>query len=488
MNYLLLLPICFPLIMGILLFLIKLNNRQRNIYSAIVMIITVVMSIGVCFFVDGSLEIWQVTEKISISLYADNLTKMFTTFMTIVFTSVGIYAFEYMKHEEYKNRFFAFYLMLMGVLNGIYMSSNLISMYFFYEFMTILSFPLVIHNLSKESISAGYKYMFYSVAGAFLALFAIIFVAGYSDTLTFKAGGFIDMQKLSGHEGIFLVFVFITIIGFGCKAGLFPLQEWLPIAHPVAPAPASAVLSGVITKSGVFAIIRFVFYCIGADNLRGTWVQYGWMILALLTVFLGSMMAYRENVMKKRFAYSTVSQVSYILFGLSVLHPVGMMGALLHVIFHSVIKDDLFMISGVIIHNTKETTISGLKGIGKRMPVTIWCFTISALSLIGIPPLSGFISKWFLATGSIDSQIPVFRYLGPAILLVSALLTAGYLLPVTMNGFFPGKDYPEEQLDKCEAKKLALIPIIFLAIISIVLGLFPGLIQNGLQLIITEIF
>ena len=231
-------------------------------------------------------------------------------------------------------------------------------------------------------------------------------------------------------------------------------------------------------------MIRVVYDMFGADFIRGTWVQTVWMSLALLTVFMGSMLAFRENVLKKRLAYSTVSQLSYILFGLALLQPTAMEGALLHVVYHAFIKCALFLAAGAIIHKTGKTKVDGLRGIGKQMPVTLWCYTVASLALIGIPPASGFISKWYLAQGALDSGIPVFSWLGPVVLLVSALLTAGYLLPVTMRGFFPGSGYryPEEgekgkklffSLTK-EASPLMLVPLLVLAVLAAALGMFPN--------------
>lgn len=489
-GYLLLLPVLFPVLAGVLMYIIKpfkTSDRLVNIYSVAVLCVSTVITVTVAFAGTEALTLFRVTDNIMLVLKGDNLTKLFATLMSVVFTLVGLYATDYMKHEKDVRRFFAFYLMVFGVLNGIYMSANLITMYLFYEMMTLLSLPLVLHSLTKEAIAAGFKYLYYSIGGAFLSLVSIFFIYRFADTYEFTPGGFISSAAVGDDKGLLLTFTFLAIIGFGCKAGLFPLHDWLPVAHPVAPAPASAVLSGIITKSGVIAIIRLVFYSVGADMIRGTWVQYAWMILALVTVFLGSMMAYLEKILKKRLAYSTVSQVSYVLFGLSLLHPVGFMGALLHVIFHSVIKDDLFLVSGVIIHNTGATTVDELKGIGRRMPVTIWCFTIASLALIGIPPCSGFVSKWFLASGALAGDFGAFRILGPVILLISALLTAGYLLPVTIDGFFPGKDAQKISLEPAEPKASSLIPIIIFGALSLLLGLFPGILESGIEVIVSEL-
>ena len=196
---------------------------------------------------------------------------------------------------------------------------------------------------------AALKYLFYSMCGAYLGLFGIFFLYKYCDTLAFVPGGSLNLTLLADHQGIVMVAVFAMLIGFVVKAGMLPLHAWLPTAHPVAPSPASAALSGIIVKCGVLAIIRTVYYVVGADFIRGTWIQTAWMVLTLMTIFMGSMLAFREPVFKKRLAYSTVSQVSYILFGLSALTPTAMTGALLHVVFHAFIKCTLFLTAGIFI-------------------------------------------------------------------------------------------------------------------------------------------
>lgn len=289
------------------------------------------------------------------------------------------------------------------------------------------------------------------------------------------------MATLQGHEGILLIAVFAALLGFGAKAGMVPLHAWLPTAHPVAPSPASAVLSAVIVKSGVLAVIRVVYYIVGADYLRGTWVQQVWMTLALLTVFMGSMLAYREQVFKKRLAYSTVSQVSYIMFGLSLLTADAFTGAMLHVAVHAVVKCGLFLTAGVFVYYFQYTKVEELTGIGKRMPGTMWCYLLLSLTLVGIPPTGGFISKWYLAEGALQSDTGAFTWLGPVVLLVSALLTAGYLLPVAMKGFFPGVITVPEPEGKAAASQPAkepatamLLPLVILAALAVLLGIFPG--------------
>ncbi len=221
-------------------------------------------------------------------------------------------------------------------------------------------------------------------------------------------------------------------------------------------------------------MLRSVYYTVGAEFIQGTWVQYAWLVLALVTVFMGSMLAFREPVFKKRLAYSSVSQASYILLGMAVLHPAALTGALMHVLFHAFIKTALFLTAGAVIYQTGCTRVDELAGTGKRMPVTLWCCTFVSLGLIGIPPMGGFISKWYLMSGMLESGTGVFSWLGPAVLLISALLTAGYLLPVTVRGFLPGKDYDYSRSDSLELSGKMTIPLAILAAASLLTGLFPG--------------
>jgi multicomponent Na+:H+ antiporter subunit D len=323
------------------------------------------------------------------------------------------------------------------------------------------------------------------MCGAYMGLFGIYFLYHYCDTLTFTPGGSLNMGLVQGNEAIMLVVVFVMLIGFGVKAGMLPFHSWLPSAHPVAPSPASAVLSSVIVKSGVLAIIRVVYYMVGPDFIRGTWVQTAWMVLTLITVFMGSMLAYREPVFKKRLAYSTVSQVSYILFGLSLLSPTGMTGALLHTVFHAFIKCTLFLTAGIFIFECHVTRVEELPGIGKRMPKTLWCYTFASLALIGIPPTSGFISKWYLAQGALEANVGAFGWIGPAILLISALLTAGYLLPITMKGFFPGEEVTELAAVKKEPARLMLVPLFLLAALTVILGVIPNPLTNYISQLVS---
>lgn len=478
-------PIFFPILMGVLLLVGKEPKKKSSLnrYTGGVLILTALMVLGLVWEKEVSFTMFFLTGRLPVYFHVDSIGKVFASIVTVVWVLAGFFSFEYMKMDKAGKRFFGFYLIVYGILIGLDFSGNMITFYMFYEMMTLLSMPLVLHERSRAAIMAGLKYMFYSFCGAYMVLFGLYFIYRYANTLTFTARGVLDSTLTAGHESLLLVTAFFMVLGFSVKAGMFPFHGWLPVAHPEAPAPASAVLSGIIVKSGVLGIIRVIFFLFGADFLRGTWVQTTMLILSLVTVFMGSMLAYLEQGMKKRLAYSTVSQVSYILFGLFLLDPVSLTGSLLHVVFHAFIKCGLFLCAGAVICKTGKHRVDELRGIGKEMPVTIWCFTLCSLALIGIPPASGFISKWYLCEGALHTKMAVFSWLGPVVLLISALLTAGYLLPVTIRGFFPGADYDYAALVKKEPVKLMLVPMLIFAALALVLGIVPEALIHQFSLI-----
>lgn len=491
--YFILSSILFPILAGTALLIKREKNPKAERKTLLVLT-------GISFAVTGALvlaslftafdqgfTLFYLTEELPIGFHIDAIGVVFVLLACIVMICSGFFSFEYMKHESHEKRYYGFYLIVFGVLNALCFSDNLITFYLFFEMLTLSSMPLVLHNGSKEAIMAGLKYLFYSLCGAYAALFGIYFVYKNASSLTFTAGGVLTAQAVSEQAGLLLIVAFVMILGFGVKAGMFPMHAWLPTAHPVAPAPASAALSAMIVKAGVLAIVRVVYYIFGAAFLRGSWMQTAWLVLTLITVFMGSMLAYREPVLKKRLAYSTVSQLSYILFGLAIMDGNSVTGSLLHVLAHGFIKAALFLCAGAIIYTTGCTRVEELRGIGKKMPLTIWCYTIVSLGLIGIPPTGGFVSKWYLAIGGLQSGIPVFRWLGPVILLISALLTAGYLLPITIIGFFPGSDFDYANLKKQEPAGWMTVPILILTILSVAIGLFPTFLTDYLTQLVSAI-
>lgn len=471
---LLLLNMCFPVLAGLVMLLSRKEcTGEKTARKALT-----VMILSVCFLIlnisggEKTVLLFSIGSELPVYFHMDSLGRMVAAVVTAVWTAAICFAGEYMKKEEDHKRFFGFFLTVYGVLMGLCYAGSLVTFYLFYELMTLTTVPLVLHTRTREAITAGIKYLLYSLCGAYLVLFGMYVLNHYTISLNFTPGGTLDLAAVAGHETLIRTSAFLMILGFGVKAGMFPLHGWLATAHPAAPAPASAVLSGVIVKMGVLGAIRVVYEIIGAEFIRGTWVQKTWLTLALITIFMGSMLAYREKLLKKRLAYSTVSQIAYILFGLALLQPDAMTGAMLHVVFHACIKSCLFLCVGAVIFQTGKTKEEQMTGIGKEMPLTMICYTIVSLALIGIPPASGFISKWYLAEGALDSGISVFYWLGPVVLLISALLTAGYLLPIAMKGFLPGDTYDYAHLEKKEPVKAMIIPVAVLAFLSLLLGIF----------------
>lgn len=478
-SWYLLVPVLLPLLCGMMVSFVKPldHTKRRNILTLIVMGGNLLSLLPIFWAGEMQLTLFTLSDSLPIFLHTDTLGKVFAGVMSFVWLVAGAYSFEYMAHEENQKRYYSFYLCTLGVLMALCFSGSIVTFYMFYEFMTLLTVPLVMHTGKKDAVAAGIKYLLYSVAGASLVLLGIFLLAPYVNSFSFAPGGALDMAKAAGHEGFILTVSFLMMLGFGAKCGLYPLHGWLPTAHPAAPSPASAVLSGIITKAGVLGIARLVFQFVGVSFLRGTWVQTAFMSVTLFTVFMGSLLAFKENGFKKRLAYSSVSNLSYVLLGVATLHPVGLCGALLHVIAHALIKNTLFMSAGAIIHKTGKTKVDELKGIGRQMPCTMWCFTLAGVGLVGIPPCLGFLSKWYLAQGALEmtGTSALFHWLAPAVLLISALLTAGYLLPVSIRGFFVGPDENGNRMEyeTCEAGWKMLVPLFLLTALSVLLGIFP---------------
>ena len=461
------------------------EDKARDRFVLISLIVSFVMTCGLCLTGDGMVTLFKMTDTLPVVLASDGIARLFAILVSGMWLVSGAFSFGYMSHEGAQRRYYTFYLLTEFALLGLCFAGTLVTMYLFFEFMTLLSVAMVLHSLSKEAVSAGIKYLLYSIAGAMMGLMGVFYFTAKSTTPYFVPGGTLDPAAVAGEGGLLLAILFVTIVGFATKAGMFPMHGWLPTAHPIAPAPASAVLSGVITKAGVLCVIRFIYFVAGPDFLRGTWAHTTLLILSLITVFMGSMMAFKTTGLKKRLAYSSVSQVSYVLFGLFILNEVAFRGAMLHVYFHSVMKNLLFLCAGGVIFKTGLTDVRDLKGIGKRMPATMWCFTLAGVSLIGVPPLCGFFSKWQLAQGALASGVSVFAWLGPVVLLVSALLTGAYLLPISINGFFPGHEghghgHEEAAVESCEVPACMYIPMIVLAVLIVALGLCPSVVENAI--------
>lgn len=507
-QIILVLPILFGTIAGAVFAAKKRKGVHEHSFAKVTPIALMAVQFVLCaisaLFGAEELTLFSFNSQIAFKFDRDVISLGFVWLVSLMFLLTGIYGAFYIRHDDNKNEeeqevhtlkgitFFGFYMIVWAVLIGLGYAGNLLTFYLFYELMSVSSMVLVVHEMTKEAIYASKKYLYYSIAGASMALFGfVVFFVQTGGNLGFKEGGVI-----TNVNTLTLVATLLVILGFGAKAGMFPMHGWLPSAHPVAPAPASAVLSGVITKAGVLGIFRVIFQIVGASNVKGTWVQYVFIILTLVTVFMGSMLAYMEKVFKKRLAYSTVSQVSYVLFGIACLNPLALMGALLHVIFHSILKTTLFLNAGTVIYSTEKHEVEDLRGIGRALPITMITFSVAALGLVGIPPVCGFVSKWYLCLGALGLSNPgstgtsVFGYVGVAVLLVSALLTAGYLLSITIAAFYPGEEFEgyNELLEGGKVKKTMLAVMIVLAALACLTGIFAQPIYDAMFEFVYSLF
>ena len=419
------------------------NDRARTVILAAGQVLLLALLIGACTLGDMATPVWHMTADLTFSLRLDGLGRFFCLLTAVCWLLTIPYASVYMTHAD------------------------LVTLYLFYELTTLLSFPLVLHTQRPKALLGAVKYLYYSVCGGFIALFGVVLLAQQS-SLTFVRGGY--FQTLSPT---LLAASFLMLLGFGAKAGLYPLHNWLPSAHPVAPAPAHALLSGIIAKVGAIAAIRVIYFTVGAEALRGTWVQTVCIVLTLVTIFMGSFMGCTENGLKKRLAYSSISQISYVLLGVFLMTPVGLLGGLLQLLFHALAKIGVFQSAGSIIFLTETETIDGFPGLGRRIPVTMGCFAALALSLVGIPPFGGFFSKWYLALGALDGMSAPLCYIIPAVLLISALLTAAYLFPPLCRAFFPGQDFPARS--RVREPLLLVLSLALFAAASLILGLLSGI-------------
>ena len=469
-----------PLLGGISTFF--LDGKRRHDTVLAVSILTALFSLLLALRGQETLTVLRMSDRLSLSFALDGIAKLFILLISVIWVFVGLYSSDYMEHEEKQSRFFGFFLLTLFSLLALALAANAETAYMCFELMTLVSMPLVLQDALAESRAAALQYLGFSALGASLALLGLFLLTPCAESTAFVPGG---VALAAEQETRLTAAFFLMALGFGAKAGLMPLQVWLPVAHPVAPAPASAVLSGVVTKGGVLAVIRVTLYLFGADFVRDTWAQKMLLALAVLTVFTGSMLAYKEKLLKRRLAYSTVSNVSYVLFGVLLLQPLALEGALLQVVFHGFAKCALFLCAGAMIHSLHEKTADGLFGCGQRMPLTLAGFAMASLSLVGIPPFGGFIAKWYLALGALREG-SILGTVGVAVLLVSALLTAFYLFPIVTKGYFPGKDFSAGE--KVEASRNMLIAMFALAAVTLLLGAFPGGLLRGFAAIAESLF
>lgn len=383
-------------------------------------------------------------EKLNLTLRLDCLGMVFAGLVATLWPLAALYSFPYMEHENnsriHENTFYLFFTATYGVTLGIAMSGNMLTMYCFYELLTLVTVPLVMHTLTQEAVLASRRYFYYSLGGAAFAFIGMIFLIMYGDTLEFQFGGVLNLAAVTDKKDLLLFIYVLSFMGFGVKAAICPFNSWLPKAG-VAPTPVTALLHAVaVVKSGAFAIMRLTYFSFGTEFLEGTWAQYLLMCVVIFTIIYGSSMAVKETHIKRRLAYSTIANLSYILFGVLVMGRHGLVGALCHMVFHGIMKICLFFCAGAMITQAHVNYVHELDGLAKKMPKVFGIFTVSAFALMGVPGLCGFVSKWNLARAAFASNNPL-AFVGVGALLVSALLTAVYLLGMIVRAYFPGKEF-----------------------------------------------
>ena len=475
-QYWILAIILIPILGGLLIPFLPLKKRSlMKMYIEVVVLLSSVLTW--LLLLQGTTEVFHIVRfvnNLSISFKIDGMTMVFAGLIAVLWPMATLYAFEYMEGDAREKTFFMFFTMTYGITLGIAFASDLMTMYFFYELLTLVTVPLVMHAQNREAILASRKYLYFSIGGAAFALMGMIFVMVFGHTMEFVPGGVLNKDALVEHAPLLLWIYFFSFMGFGVKAAIWPLSSWLPQAG-VAPTPVTALLHAVaVVNAGAFAIIRLTYYCFGSDFLYGTWVQYACMALAIFTIVYGCSRAVKETHIKRRLAWSTVSNLSYIIFGAAIMTPLGLAGALAHFVFHGFMKICSFLCAGAFMHQTGKSHVYEMNGMGKKMKLVFACFTVSALGLMGVPGFAGFISKWTLAEAAVESGMPL-AWVGIAGLLISAFLTAIYMLGVVNRAYFPKKNFDHTSIEGAKDPGWRMwLPLVVCAAATILLGLFSA--------------
>jgi len=423
--------------------------------------------------------LFKILPGLSIAFKVDGFGLLFALVATSLWLVTSMFSVGYMRglKEHAQTRYFCFFALSLSATLGVAFSANLLTLYLFYELLSLATYPLVTHHQDKEARGAGRKYLIYLLGGSIgLALPAMLILYSLTGTLEFTPGGVMDAVSI----GKFLpVLLLMFLYGFG-KAGLMPFHSWLPGAM-VAPTPVSALLHAVaVVKVGVFSIVRVLHGLFGPGFLTAKHLVPIVCYVAGFTVIVASLIALYQDNLKRRLAFSTIGQLSYIIMGVGLSSQWGIVGGMSHIAMHAFGKITLFFCAGAIFVATGEKYISKMAGIGRRMPYTMLAFFIGSLSVIGIPPTGGFISKWYLLTGALEAhQIGIL-----VIYLVSSLLNACYFLPIVYRAFFSPETSTHFAGEVKEAPLYCVLPPLITAAISIALFFFPQIFVSFAKLMV----
>ena len=406
-------------------------------------------------------------------LRAGPLSMLFVSLSTVLWLVTTIYAIGYLEGSPHRSRFFGFFSLCVTATIGVALSGNMITFLLFYELLTLATYPLLVHRGTDEARKAGRTYLVYTILGGALLLIGTAWLFSLTGTLEFTPRGFLSGLGEEHRTSLIIIFV-LLIAGLGVKAALVPLHGWLPLAM-VAPAPVSALLHAVaVVKAGAFGIVRVVYDVFGAEFAAdlGVLAPLAW--LAAFTIIYGSLRALYQDDLKRRLAFSTVSQVSYIALGAAIAGPIATIGGVVHLVHQGLMKITLFFCAGNLAETLGIHKVSEMNGVGRRMPWTMAAFTVGAFGMIGAPPVAGFISKWYLGMGALEAgQSWVLL-----VLAGSSLLNAAYFLPILHAAWFrsPPDSWPHEHhFGRKETALALLLPPIFTAALALAAGLLATL-------------
>ncbi|WP_210396809.1 complex I subunit 5 family protein [Motiliproteus sediminis] len=472
-----LLILASSLIPGLIIFTLK-EERQRlrsllNLSGAIVKVALVGWLIWGVYQEQVFETRWALAPGLDLVLHADALSVLFVSLSTLLWLVTTIYAIGYLQHSPDRSRFFGFFSLCVTATVGLAMAGNLFTFVIFYELLTLATYPLVAHKGTPEAIRGARLYLAYTLAGGVLLLVGAVWLRTLAGPLDFSQGGILG--DIPGLDQDSLRWIFLLLIaGLGVKAALFPLHGWLPQAM-VAPAPVSALLHAVaVVKAGAFGIVRVVYDVYGVEFAAELEVLTPLGVIAAFTILYGSVKAMSQDQLKKRLAYSTVSQVSYIALGTAILGPLATIGGVVHLVHQGIMKITLFFAAGNYAETLGVHRVSEMNGIGRRMPATTLAFSVAALGMIGLPPVAGFISKWYLGLGALEAGqgawiIPV--------LLASSVLNAAYFMPILYRAWFlPPNAWPCENDTRYAGETLPSLqwPPVVTASLALLVGLFAA--------------
>ena len=444
-----------------------------NLLASLVKIgLVAVMIIGV-YFEQNFETRFNLVGDIDFVLRADALSLLFAGLSSLLWLFTTIYAMGYLGGTPNRGRFFGFFSLCVASTMGISMAGNLFTFLIFFEMLTLSTYPLVVHKGSKAALDSGRTYLIYTMAGGAVLLLGIAWLHSLVGAFDFAETGVLRDADPAIYGSLTIIFV-LLIAGLGVKAAIVPLHGWLPKAM-VAPAPVSALLHAVaVVKAGAFGIVRVIYNVYGVEFSQMLNLLLPLAVVAAITILYGSLQAIRQTDLKKRLAFSTVSQVSYIILGLSLFGPIATIGGLVHLLHQGIMKVTLFFCAGLFAETIGVTKIKDLDGAGKRMPLTSAAFTIGAFGMIGIPPTAGFISKWYIGWGAMEANAPWVL----AVLLTSSALNAMYFLPIVHRLWFGTApvSWPDEKIPfrRLETNPWLLWPAVITAAFSIGAGLLAA--------------